>query len=69
MWDKGTPFNTHYLAIAGNSANKENAMKLIDAALSPAMQASKADLTGWGDLPVLEYDKLDPAVWAQQKSS
>lgn len=61
VWDKGTPFNTHYLAIAGNSANKENAMKLIEAALSPAMQASKADLTGWGDLPVLEYDKLDPA--------
>ncbi len=58
VWDKGTPFNTHYLAIAGNSANKENAMKLIDAALSPAMQISKADLTGWGDLPVLEYDRL-----------
>jgi putative spermidine/putrescine transport system substrate-binding protein len=58
VWEKGTPFNTHYLAIAANAPNKENALKLIDAALSPAMQISKADLEGWGDLPVLEYEKL-----------
>lgn len=61
VWEKGTPFNTHYLAIASNAPNKENALKLIDAALSPAMQISKADLKGWGDLPVLEYEKLDNA--------
>ncbi len=58
VWENGTPFNTHYLAIASNAPNKENALKLIDAALSPAMQISKADLKGWGDLPVLEYEKL-----------
>lgn len=58
VWEKGTPFNTHYLAIAANSPHVENAMKLIDAALSPEMQISKANLSGWGDLPVLEYDKL-----------
>ncbi len=58
VWERGTPFNTHYLAIASNAPNKENALKLIDAALSPDMQISKADLKGWGDLPVLEYEKL-----------
>lgn len=58
VWERGTPFNTHYLAIASNAPNKENALKLIDAALSPDMQISKADLNGWGDLSVLEYEKL-----------
>lgn len=58
VWDKGTPFNTHYLAIASNAPNLENAIKFIDAALSAEMQTSKADLKGWADLPVLEYDKL-----------
>lgn len=61
VWEKGTPFNTHYLAIASNAPNKENALKLINAALSPAMQISKADLKKWGDLPVLEYGKLSDA--------
>jgi putative spermidine/putrescine transport system substrate-binding protein len=58
VWEKGTPFNTHFLAIAANAPNRENAMKLINAALSPAMQISKANLTKWADLPVLEYGKL-----------
>lgn len=61
VWEKGTPFNTHYLAIAANAPNKENALKLINAALSPAMQISKANLSKWADLPVLEYDKLSDA--------
>lgn len=59
VWKNGTPFNTHYLAIASNAPNLDNALKLIDAALSPDMQISKADLSGWGDLPVLEYDRLN----------
>ncbi len=58
VWENGTPFNTHYLAIAANAPHVENSMKLIEAALSPEMQISKADLVGWGDLPVLEYDNL-----------
>ena len=56
--EKGTPFNTHFLAIAGVSSHKEAAIKVINAALSPQMQIKKADLTGWADLPVLEYGKL-----------
>lgn len=58
VWDKGTPFNTHYLAIAANAPNVDGALKVINAALSPEMQISKADLTGWADLPSIEYDKL-----------
>ncbi|MEG1254611.1 ABC transporter substrate-binding protein [Clostridium sp.] len=58
VWDKGTPFNTHYLAIAANSPNLDGALKVIDSALSAQMQISKADLSGWADLPSIEYDKL-----------
>lgn len=59
VWDKGTPYNTHFLAIAGTSSHKEAAVKVINAALSPEMQTSKANLYGWADIPVLDYDKLD----------
>lgn len=58
IWDKGTPFNTHYLAIAANAPNVDGALKVINAALAPEMQISKASLTGWADLPSIEYDKL-----------
>lgn len=58
VWENGTPFNTHFLAIAANAPHVENSMKLIEAALSPEMQISKANLSRWGDLPVLEYDRL-----------
>ena len=58
VWDKGTPFNTHYLAIAANAPNVDGALKVINAALSPEMQISKANLTGWADLPSIEYEKL-----------
>ena len=61
VFEKGTPFNTHFLAIAGISAHKEAAVKVINAALSPEMQIKKADLTGWADLPVLDYSKLSDA--------
>lgn len=61
VWDKGTPYNTHFLAIAGNSSNKEAAVKVINAALSPEMQIAKAKLDGWADLPVLDYSKLSDA--------
>lgn len=58
VWDTGTPFNTHYLAIAANAPNIEGALKVINAALSPAMQISKANLDGWADLPSIQYEKL-----------
>ena len=58
VWDKGTPFNTHYLSIPANAPNAEGALKVINAALSPAMQISKANLNGWADLPTIQYEKL-----------
>lgn len=58
VWDNGTPYNIHFLAIAATSAHKDAAVKVINAALSPEMQISKADLEGWADLPVLDYNKL-----------
>ncbi|MDR0601344.1 MAG: ABC transporter substrate-binding protein [Treponema sp.] len=60
VWDSGTPSNTHFLAIPFNSQNKEGAKKAINASLSPAMQASKARLSGWGDAPVIDFKKLTP---------
>lgn len=61
VWDRGTPYNTHFLAIAGTSAHKEAAIEVINAALSPEMQIAKAQLDGWADLPVLDYNKLSAA--------
>jgi len=58
VWEKGTPFNTHYLAISAIAPNVEGALKVINAALSPAMQISKANLDGWADLPSIKYEKL-----------
>ena len=58
VWDEGTPYNTHFLAITDTSSNKEAAIKVINAALSPKMQISKANLDSWADLPVLDYSKL-----------
>lgn len=58
VWETGGPSNTHFLGIPFNSKNKEAAMKLINASLSPDMQASKARLGGWGDAPVLDFRRL-----------
>jgi putative spermidine/putrescine transport system substrate-binding protein len=58
VWEKGTPSNTHFLAIPANSGVTEEAVKVINGTLSPVMQASKAELSGWGDAPVLDFSKL-----------
>lgn len=59
VFDKGTIGNTHFLAIPFNAQNKEAAMVAINAIESVELQASKYDPANWGDLPVLEYDKLN----------
>lgn len=63
VFDKGTVGNTHFLAVAGNAPNKAGALVLINAILSPELQASKYDPATWGDLPVLDEGKLS----AEQK--
>ena len=58
VFDGGTVANTHFLAIPFNAPNKAGALALIDLLLSPELQASKMDPKGWGDLPVLEWERL-----------
>lgn len=58
LFDKGTVGNTHFVAIPYNAPNKAGALALINAILSVEVQASKYDPNNWGDLPVLDRNKL-----------
>lgn len=58
VFENGTIGNTHFLAIPFNSENKEGAMAVIDYIMSPEAQASKYDPSNWGDLPVVDSEKL-----------
>lgn len=58
VFDKGTVGNTHFLAIPKNAPNNAAALILINSILSPELQASKYDPNNWGDLPVLDNNKL-----------
>lgn len=58
LWEYGTPYNTHFLAIPFNSKNTANAKKVLNALLSVEMQVEKARLDGWGDASVLDLHKL-----------
>ncbi|RKD29055.1 ABC transporter substrate-binding protein [Thermohalobacter berrensis] len=59
VFDKGTIGNTHFLAIPHNAPNKAGALAVINFILSVEAQASKYDPNNWGDLPVLDNDKLN----------
>ncbi len=59
VFDKGTIGNTHFLAIPYNAPNKAGALTVINFILSVEAQASKYDPQNWGDLPVLDNDKLN----------
>jgi len=58
IFENGAIGNTHFLAIPYNAPNKKGAMALIDYILSVESQASKYDPNIWGDLPVLDNEKL-----------
>ena len=58
VFDKGTIGNTHFLAIPHNAPNKSAALAVIDFILSVEAQASKYVPKTWGDLPVLDNNKL-----------
>lgn len=58
VFDKGTIGNTHFLAIPFNAPNKPGAMALINYILNVESQATKYEPATWGDLPVLDNDKL-----------
>lgn len=58
VFEKGTIGNTHFVAIPFNAQNKEGAMAVVDYIMSPEAQASKYDPANWGDLPVVDSDKM-----------
>jgi putative spermidine/putrescine transport system substrate-binding protein len=60
VFERGTVGNTHFLAIPFNAPNKAGAMLFINAMLDPEMQVSKYDPSRWGDLPVLDLNRLSP---------
>lgn len=61
IFDKGSIGNTHFVAIPFNAPNKEGALVLVNYILSFEAQATKYEPAVWGDLPVLDNDKLTEA--------
>lgn len=58
VFDKGTFGNTHFVSIAFNSPNSQGAMLLINEIISAEAQSKKYDPLVWGDLPVIDNNKL-----------
>ncbi|KAF0194862.1 MAG: hypothetical protein FD169_1604 [Bacillota bacterium] len=58
VFAEGNIGNTHYVAIPFNSPNKDAALALIHHLTSVAMQTAKLDVNNWGDLPVLDINRL-----------
>lgn len=58
IFDRGMIGNTNFVAIPANASNKNGALAVVNAILSPEMQASKYDPANWGSLPVLDNAKL-----------
>lgn len=61
IFDKGSIGNTHFVAVPFNAPNKEGALALINYILNVESQATKYEPATWGDLPVLDNDKLTEA--------
>ncbi|MEG2984828.1 MAG: ABC transporter substrate-binding protein [Peptostreptococcaceae bacterium] len=57
-FDKGNISNTHFLAIPENSKNKEGSMVLINYLTSIDAQASKSNPKNWGDMTILDLNKI-----------
>lgn len=58
IFDKGTIGNTHFLTIPYNAKAKAGAMVAANFFINVEAQARKADPQFWGDLTVLDLDKL-----------
>lgn len=59
LFERGTLFNNHYLAIPKNSPNPDGALKVINYLISTQGQLLKQDPKNWGDFTVLDYSKID----------
>ena len=57
-FDKGNISNTHFLAIPKNSTNKAGAMVLINFLTSIDAQSSKSESKNWGDMTIIDLDKI-----------
>lgn len=68
VFDKGSVGNTHFVSLAYNSPNPEGGIALINEILSVEAQARKYVPAVWGDLSVLDFDKLSPEEQAQFKA-
>lgn len=68
-FDKGNISNTHFLAIPENSSNKAGAMVLINYLTSIDAQASKSESKNWGDMTILDLNKISKEDKAKFKSS
>jgi putative spermidine/putrescine transport system substrate-binding protein len=68
LLEGGTIANTHYLAIPFNASSKAGAMVVANFMQSPAAQIEKAKPSVWGDLPVIDIDRLDAADRAAMKA-
>ena len=53
--------NTHFTAIPFNAPNKAGAMVVSNFLISAEAQLHKADPQNWGDLPIVDYNKLSSA--------
>lgn len=68
-FDKGNISNTHFLAIPENAQNKEGAMVLINYLTSIDAQASKSNPKNWGDMTVLDLNKIPKEDKSKFKST
>jgi putative spermidine/putrescine transport system substrate-binding protein len=59
VFDSGMIGNTSFLAMPLNAPNKPGTIVLINAILSPELQALKSDINIWGATTVLDYNRLD----------
>lgn len=58
IFDKGTVGNTHFVAMPFNASNREAGLALINHILEVEVQASKYVPSNWGDLPVIDNNKI-----------
>ena len=58
VMDKNSLTNTHFVAIPFNAPNTAGALVAANHILSPEIQLSKAEPQNWGDLPVIDYNKI-----------
>lgn len=68
-FDKGNISNTHFLAIPRNSSNKAGAMVLINYLTSIDAQASKSEPKNWGDMTILDLNKIPKEDKSKFKNS